>query len=322
MLVLPQPLEPRKPKISPANGEADLVDGGEIAKAQRQVVRFDGDRAVIGRAWWDAQWRVLGRACALEVGKRVVQLAAGRNGAKRLAGARGNQPAAIEHQAVFELFGLLHVGGSYQQRQLRALRAYLLDQLPEAPPRQRVDARRRFIEDQQVRLVDQGTAQAQFLFHAPRQLAGQALGEALQVGGMQQAGHALFAFAAAKAKQRGEKANVLADRQFGIKVVAQPLRHECHFWVQRGAVATLPDGAAQHLQFALLQALHAGDQPEQGRFTGPVRADQCAACARRQAEPQRVQGDQIAIAVADTFGQQRWRVHCRLAGQSTSAVRT
>ncbi|EJT83896.1 hypothetical protein PPS11_29243 [Pseudomonas putida S11] len=119
-----------------------------------------------------------------------------------------------------------------------------------------------------------------------------------------------------------KKADVLADRQLRIQVVAQPLRHERHFRVQRRAMAPLADRATQHLQFALLQALDAGDQPQQGRFASPVRADQRATGARRQAEPEGMQGHQVAVAMADTLGQQCRGVHCRLAGQSTSAVRT
>ncbi|MNE76584.1 hypothetical protein D3C80_1728270 [compost metagenome] len=87
-------------------------------------------------------------------------------------------------------------------------------------------------------------------------------------------------------------------------------------------MAALADRAAEYLQFTLLQALYPGDQPEQGRFTRTVRTDKSAAGAGGQAETERLQGGQIAVAMADAFGQQCRRVHCRLAGQSTSAVRT
>ncbi|MNC37479.1 hypothetical protein D3C75_860470 [compost metagenome] len=68
------------------------------------------------------------------MGEGVVQLATGGDYGKFMAGAGGQQAAAIEHQAMLELFGFLHVGGGHQQGQLRALRAHLFDQLPETPP--------------------------------------------------------------------------------------------------------------------------------------------------------------------------------------------
>src|SRR5262249_43861597 len=42
VVVLPEPLEPRKPKISPrAMRKTHVVDGDEIAKAAGQAIRFD-----------------------------------------------------------------------------------------------------------------------------------------------------------------------------------------------------------------------------------------------------------------------------------------
>ncbi|MCY1419905.1 hypothetical protein D9M71_355080 [compost metagenome] len=130
--------------------------------------------------------------------------------------------------------------------------ANLFNQLPEAPPRQWVDAGGRLVQDKQVWFVDQRAAKAQLLLHAPRQLAGRALGKALQVGGLQQIGHALFTLTAAQPEQGGKKTDVLADRQFRVQVVAQPLRHERHFGVERRAMAALADRATQHLQLSLL----------------------------------------------------------------------
>ena len=60
------------------------------------------------------------------------------------------------------------------------------------------------------------------------------------------------------------------------------------------AVVALLDRPAKDVQLPLLQGLHAGDQPEQGRFAGPIRADECAAGSPGQAEAQRLQGDQVA----------------------------
>ncbi|MNH09068.1 hypothetical protein D3C79_685110 [compost metagenome] len=117
-----------------ANGETDLVHRCEVAKAQGQVVCLDGDRAVRGLARRDCQWLMLRLARALVVGKGIIQFAARGDCSQFVARAGGQQPAAIEHQAMLELFGFFHVGRGHQQGQLRALRANLLDQLPEASP--------------------------------------------------------------------------------------------------------------------------------------------------------------------------------------------
>ncbi|MCY1449795.1 hypothetical protein D9M71_665590 [compost metagenome] len=95
-------------------------------------MRFDGNGGIAFGPGWDLQGLCVVGAVALEVGEGIIQLAAGGDAGKGLAQARGDQLAAIEHQAVFELLGLFHVGGGDQQRELRSLLANLLDQLPEA----------------------------------------------------------------------------------------------------------------------------------------------------------------------------------------------
>ena len=47
-----------------------------------------------------------------------------------------------------EPLGLLHVGGRHHDAHAGAARAHALDQLPELPARQRIDAGRRLVEDQ------------------------------------------------------------------------------------------------------------------------------------------------------------------------------
>ena len=85
---------------------------------------------------------------ALKVGEGSIEFAARGGGRQFGAGALGNQLAAVEHQALLELRGLFHIGGGHQQGQLWALAADLLDQLPEVPTRQRIDAGGGLIEDQ------------------------------------------------------------------------------------------------------------------------------------------------------------------------------
>ncbi|MNN03242.1 hypothetical protein D3C81_1159240 [compost metagenome] len=160
------------------------------------------------------------------------------------------------------------------------------------------------------------------MLHAAGQLARRPFGKAGEVGGQQQVVHALLALGGAEAEQGGEEADVFADRQFRVQVVAQPLRHESDARIQAVAVTAFADRAAEYRQLTVLQLFHPGNQPEQAGLAGTVRADQAAAGAGRQVEGDVLQGIQLAVAVADALGLQRQCVHCRLAGQSTSAVRT
>ena len=65
-------------------------------------------------------------------------------------------------------------------------RADVVDQRPELPPRERIDAGRRLVEDEQIRLVDQRAAQPDLLLHAARELAGGTIGEGTEPGGVEQ----------------------------------------------------------------------------------------------------------------------------------------
>ena len=120
--------------LATANGKADLVDGSEIAKAQGQVRGFDGGFCLASGQWRNHQGLMLAGLGALEVGEGCVEFAARGGGGELGRRALSDQLTAIEHQALLELRGLLHISGGHQQGQLRALAAHLLDQLPEAAP--------------------------------------------------------------------------------------------------------------------------------------------------------------------------------------------
>ena len=50
---LPQPFEPRKPKISPWNAEINVINGNEGTKTHGQIARFDGNLCVFRLIRWD-----------------------------------------------------------------------------------------------------------------------------------------------------------------------------------------------------------------------------------------------------------------------------
>ena len=61
-----------------------------------------------------------------------------------------------------------------------------LDQFPELAARQRIDAGRRLVEDQEIGIVHQRAAQAELLLHAAGQLAGRTVDERGEPGALHQ----------------------------------------------------------------------------------------------------------------------------------------
>ena len=196
VVVLPQPFEPTKPKISPrsivkltwstavkspkrqvrsrATMTGSVVDrcgaAGFAARGGRRA-RRSGSRAM------NASSIVRAPVVCLELGRRA--------GRDDLAGIHRDQPV--------EPLGLFHVGGRDDDAHAWAARAHALDQFPELAARQRIDAGRRLVEDQQIGVVDQRAAKAELLPHAARQLLRRAVGERREPGAVEQLGDAPLA---------------------------------------------------------------------------------------------------------------------------------
>ena len=103
--------------------------------------------------------------------------------------------------------------------------AHPIDQVPELPARQRIDAGRRLVEDQQIRIVDQRAAQPELLPHAAGQLLCRPIGERREAGAVEQFGDAPLALVARLPEQAAEELDVLAHAEVGIEVLAEALRH-------------------------------------------------------------------------------------------------
>ena len=186
---LPQPLEPRKPKISPRS--IDSVTWSTAVKLPKRRVRpcgLDGDLRLAGRARRDRRApcgplrfssgsRAMKHCSRSFVPVRSIS-SAGRPGGQHAPGVHGHDPVP--------LLRLVHVGGGDDDAHAGPVRADVVDERPELPPRQRIDAGGRLVEDEQVRVVDQRAAEPDLLLHAARELAGRAIGERAEPGGVEQ----------------------------------------------------------------------------------------------------------------------------------------
>jgi hypothetical protein len=132
------------------DGEAHLIDGREIAEPPRQLARRDHRHAID-----DAP---LGHG-------RPITAVPGRFGLQernegifdrprthlRLQGRRraGRQDLSVVHgKEPIETLGLFHAGGGHDDARAGAAQPDAVDQFPELPARQRIDAARGLIEDQ------------------------------------------------------------------------------------------------------------------------------------------------------------------------------
>ena len=244
------------------DAEGHAVDGNEVAKAHGQPLGFDGDivRAVLRQRRNDNRlvsalflFREQADECLFQVRAACsCQQFLRRTGGEDLAVVDGGQPV--------EALCLIHVGGGHDHAHAGAVGADAFDQIPELCARQRVHASRRLIENQKIRVMNQRAAQAEFLLHAPGQLACRALQEFEQASGLGELIDPLAALCGAMTEQAREELQILLDRERRIQVFAQSLRHvgdaRAHFLAMglAGHVAT------QHLDRALLDDAHTRQQ--------------------------------------------------------------
>jgi len=69
-----------------------------------------------------------------------------------------NEPAAIHGAQPVELLRLVHVSGRDDHAHARTARTHVADQVPELPAGKRIDTRGGLVKDQEVGIMDQGTA--------------------------------------------------------------------------------------------------------------------------------------------------------------------
>jgi hypothetical protein len=315
-VVLPAPLAPRKPKISPARTCRSMpIHGREVAEAlgqslgERGVSKalfakpllhrmrpgpcFGGD--VQGGSEGLHAFRIgilaqgLQQGIGLAAGGREQRAVEGLRDLRRGTGAQ--QVPGVDQPHAVALRGLVHVGRAHQDGD--ALLPQVAEHVPELAAAHGVHAGGGLVQHQYQRLVDQGAAQRELLLHATAQRSCAPLREGFQHrvdvadqvvvglhGGLEHAGEELQVLPHAEVLVQREGAGHVAHVGAYMAVV---LHH----------VATIEgDGAGIGQQ-------QRDQRAEEGALPRAVRADQAEELAFRNAERNVLQRLHGTVVLAD-----------------------
>ena len=284
---LPQPFEPRKPKISPrANSEADVIDRDEIAELARQPFGLDRRRLVGGGdARAHDHFLVQG---ALGLGhhgdERLVEIGLAGLSEELLQRPGGDDLAVVHRHQPVEALGLVHVSRGDDHAHLRPARADRVDEIPELAARQGIDAGRRLVEDEQVGVVDERAAEAELLLHAAGKLAGGTRFELLQARRRKKLVDLGATLRRRQSEQAAEEVDVLEHGERWIEIAAETLRHIGDAAADLAQCLLVGDGLVEDEDFARLNCLHPRDEAEQSRLADAVRPDHADHDARRNVD--------------------------------------
>ena len=98
------------------------------------------------------------------------------------------------------------------------------------------------VEDEKIRIVNEAAAKAELLPHAAGQLSRQAVGKRRKAGAVEKLGDSFVPLGWRLPEQAAKKLDVLADREIGVEVLAQSLRHEGNAGANRE-----PMGSVSHV---------------------------------------------------------------------------
>ena len=278
--------------------KAHVVDGDEVAESHRQIARLDGRRAVGARpARHDLDGPVIRaprRRQQVHEGFFETAGSGAREDVARRAAVQ--DPARVHRNEPIEALGFLHVGRGHEYAHAGPAGADAVDEFPELTPRQRVDARGRLVEDQQVRLVDQRAAEAELLLHAAGQLIDAAVPERRESGRAQQHGDSPLAFGALLAEQAPEEIDVIEHRERAVQVLAEPLRKIGDARTDAGAMPGIAQVCTQHVDPPRLDRTGARHERQEARLADPVRPDDADHAARGQIQIDVRQRRRLAVA--------------------------
>ena len=203
----------------------------------------------------------------------------------------GQHPPVIHQRNAVAALGLVHEVGRDEDRHLVSARQ-IDEQLPEGIARHRIDARGRFVQDQQFRRMHQRHRQRQALAHAERQFVGHGIGRAVQPETGQKFAYPRRDRRFRHAEQARMQHQVLLDAEFGVQ--RKRLRHVADT-PPRGDVARvhfLPEQPG----FALARRQQAGEHLHGGGLAAAVGAEEAENLAAVDAEVDVVDRREIAEA--------------------------
>ncbi len=103
--------------------------------------------------------------------------------------ADADQLALVHERKTVTIFGLVHVMGGHEYGHPRIGEAP--NQLPEGVTRPGINARRRFVEKEEVRVVENGACQSEALRHTAREFPRQAVFFTTQLGHLHHPAYAI-----------------------------------------------------------------------------------------------------------------------------------
>ena len=281
------------------NGEADMVHGGEIAETLGQPVRFHrGRRSGIGDERSNVQTArtlLFLRRQHFDVGLfQHISAVIRQHGSGRLV---FQQPACVHRQQPLKTLRLFNIGSRHNHSHTRVFPPQIVHQRPKLAARQRVHARGRFVQNQQIGAVHQRATQTQLLLHPARELARRPVGKRREAGRLHQPRNLPRTFLPVQTKQPRVEVDILIHRQGRIQVAPQTLRHKGDAVRQIPPHVLVRHIAAQHFHPSVLNHLHTRHQREQRRFAHAVRPDQTDRRAFRNVQRHTVKRKGFAVAV-------------------------
>ena len=235
-----------------------MVHGGEIAETLGQPVRFHRGRRIgvgderrnvqtartllfLRRQHFDVGlFQHIGAVVRQHVGGRLVF----------------QQPARVHRQQPLKTLRLFNIGGRHNHGHARVFPPQIVHQRPKLAARQRVYARGRFVQNQQIRAVHQRAAQTQLLLHPARELACRPVGKRRKAGRLHQPRNLPRTLLPVQTKQPRVEIDILIHRQGRIQVAPQPLRHKGDAVRQIPPHVLVRHIAAQHFHPPVLNHLH------------------------------------------------------------------
>ena len=183
-----------------------------------------------------------------------------------------------DDEVVAQLLRLVHVVGRDDQRRPAPLQ--LVEALPQQVPRLRVEAGRRLVQDDQLRLVDERAGDRQAPLHAAGQRLDLVLGALVELDELEQLVGALAGDVAGDVEVARVHLEVLAHRQLGVEVV--DLRHHAQLRLDLARLGARIH--ADHAELALGDRAGARDHPHRARLARPVRPQEPERPARMHVE--------------------------------------